>query len=1506
MAPIQQSVSTAASNSRSTSDLTTGSTRDFANSVHKVKESYSSNSSSISSSSHSDAAHSSMTGSRPGDATQQETLLPISSRGHFFSDAFFEDARQHFESAVRKVLERRGHSRSSVHDDLTSYRMLRQADLSESTQAATVTENATCHQVVMDVRDFTAGDVKVKVVDEDEVVVEGSVEQRSGGSVSKKSFRRSFTFPGLVKAADITSTMSSDGVLTVTVPKKEHVAQITNITVQESNTSADSARTNTSAQNAKTNINKTNTQTTSSADTAKTLAQAARQTSATTHSQSSSSVASSATTVDSSVRSASRESQQASDTTTTATAKDATFTKPASENDFPVQPSDLLLPISHGGLFFQDSFFAQAHQEFEEAMKKVLQSAGESPKADVMTSYRSLRERHLTDENQAVSRSEDSQQHKVVMDVRDFTAGDVKVKVVDEDEVVVEGSVEQRSGGSVSKKSFRRSFTFPGLVKAADITSTMSSDGVLTVTVPKKEHVGQITNITVQESNTKTNTSADSARTKTSAQNTKSREFQQASDTTNTTTATDAACTKPASENGFPAQPSDLLLPISHGGLFFQDSFFAQAHQEFEEAMKKVLQSAGEFPKADVMTSYRNLRERHLTDENQAVSRSEDSQQHKVVMDVRDFTAGDVKVKVVDEDEVVVEGSVEQRSGGSVSKKSFRRSFTFPGLVKAADITSTMSSDGVLTVTVPKKEHVAQITNITVQESNTKTNTSADSARTNTSAQNAKTNINKTNTQTTSSADTAKTLAQAARQTSATTHSQSSSSVASSATTVDSSVRSASRESQQASDTTTTATAKDATFTKPASENGFPAQPSDLLLPITHGGLFFQDSFFAQAHQEFEEAMKKVLQSAGESPKADVMTSYRSLRERHLTDENQAVSRSEDSQQHKVVMDVRDFTAGDVKVKVVDEDEVVVEGSVEQRSGGSVSKKSFRRSFTFPGLVKAADITSTMSSDGVLTVTVPKKEHVGQITNITVQESNTKTNTSADSARTNTSAQNTKTNSNKTNTVAGNTQTTTSADTATTLAQAARQTSATTHSQSSSSMASSATTVDSSVRSASREFQQASDTTNTTTATDAACTKPASENGFPAQPSDLLLPISHGGLFFQDSFFAQAHQEFEEAMKKVLQSAGEFPKADVMTSYRNLRERHLTDENQAMSRSEDSQQHKVVMDVRDFMAGDVKVKVVDEDEVVVEGSVEQRSGGSVSKKSFRRSFTFPGLVKAADITSTMSSDGVLTVTVPKKQSSCDVRVIGNSSTVRDAVATAEKQSSSSVSSSSTTVKESSSRTSVRDEGSSLHALNNMSSRTAAAGDRHQQQQVRAASQESATTSHGRRDAAGKSSWVLDSLLPVFPKGPFFHDSFFEESRQHFETAVKEALGRLGQEEEAAADDFSLYRSLRAKDMTDASQAVKVTEDEHGHQVVLDVRDFQGGDVRVKVVGSSQVQVEGRLEKEEGGRSSTRSFRRRFHLPGVLDVAAVTSALSSDGVLTIRAPKGRPAAGKPSC
>ena len=49
-------------------------------------------------------------------------------------------------------------------------------------------------------------------------------------------------------------------------------------------------------------------------------------------------------------------------------------------------------------------------------------------------------------------------------------------------------------------------------------------------------------------------------------------------------------------------------------------------------------------------------------------------------------------------------------------------------------------------------------------------------------------------------------------------------------------------------------------------------------------------------------------------------------------------------------------------------------------------------------------------------------------------------------------------------------------------------------------------------------------------------------------------------------------------------------------------------------------------------------------------------------------------------------------------------------------------------------------------------------------------------------------------------------------------------------------------------------------------------------------------------VEGQASCEEGASSSTLTFRRIFSLPSQADVAAITSALSSDGVLTIFTPK----------
>nr|XP_027228850.1 protein lethal(2)essential for life-like [Penaeus vannamei] len=146
----------------------------------------------------------------------------------------------------------------------------------------------------------------------------------------------------------------------------------------------------------------------------------------------------------------------------------------------------------------------------------------------------------------------------------------------------------------------------------------------------------------------------------------------------------------------------------------------------------------------------------------------------------------------------------------------------------------------------------------------------------------------------------------------------------------------------------------------------------------------------------------------------------------------------------------------------------------------------------------------------------------------------------------------------------------------------------------------------------------------------------------------------------------------------------------------------------------------------------------------------------------------------------------------------------------------------------------------------------------------------------------------------DSLLPIAEKGLFFDDSFFEDIRKHFETAIDQMLDSWG-EAKSVSDLMSSYRRVRNRNLQQENQVMAFSEDDQNHKVVLDVHDFKSGDVKVRVE-DNQVVVEGRVEKEEGDFKSMKSFCRRFNFPGKVDMEAVTSAMSSDGVLTVTAPK----------
>lgn len=82
---------------------------------------------------------------------------------------------------------------------------------------------------------------------------------------------------------------------------------------------------------------------------------------------------------------------------------------------------------------------------------------------------------------------------------------------------------------------------------------------------------------------------------------------------------------------------------------------------------------------------------------------------------------------------------------------------------------------------------------------------------------------------------------------------------------------------------------------------------------------------------------------------------------------------------------------------------------------------------------------------------------------------------------------------------------------------------------------------------------------------------------------------------------------------------------------------------------------------------------------------------------------------------------------------------------------------------------------------------------------------------------------------------------------------------------------------------------------KATKNKDGFQVSLDVEHFAPNEISVKTVDNSIV-IEGKHEEREDGESFvSRRFVRRYLLPEEFDVKEVSSALSSDGVLTVKAP-----------
>lgn len=175
--------------------------------------------------------------------------------------------------------------------------------------------------------------------------------------------------------------------------------------------------------------------------------------------------------------------------------------------------------IERRGAFGDDPFFKDSWEEWDQAMKNVVDRWDNQPTTTTTTTtthgpastetkstYRQIRSSNVTsDDSQAVSTTEEDDKYKIMIDVKDVKPEDINLKTVD-DTVVVEGKIEKKEGNAVSTQMFTRRFMLPSNVELNSISSALSRDGVLTISAPKKANQGATGRLTAPPSSSRNGT----------------------------------------------------------------------------------------------------------------------------------------------------------------------------------------------------------------------------------------------------------------------------------------------------------------------------------------------------------------------------------------------------------------------------------------------------------------------------------------------------------------------------------------------------------------------------------------------------------------------------------------------------------------------------------------------------------------------------------------------------------------------------------------------------------------------------------------------------------------------------------------------------------------------------------------------------------------------------------------------------------------------------------------
>jgi len=305
-----------------------------------------------------------------------------------------------------------------------------------------------------------------------------------------------------------------------------------------------------------------------------------------------------------------------------------------------------------------------------------------------------------------LSMKNDDAKMEISLNTSGYKPSELKVNVAD-GEISIEGKHEEKSeeGHTMVSRQFSRRYTLPAGAKLAEVESNLSQDGVMVITVPKEKKIQEI---------------KDEKKTQ-KVQEDKKMNVEH----------------KTSSVRKEDTTQSKSLIPMTMRDSFFDDPFFKDTWLDIETSQKNFFEQSRKRFEESMKGLKTNMISSNIFDENKnplhssawtfpevfgqnsdTIFSSKDSNQIRMVdddtkleisLDTTGYKPDELKVSA-GQGLICVEGKHEEKSeaGQVMVSRQFSKKYSMPASAKAEEVISNLSQDGVLVVSVPKREAIKQ------------------------------------------------------------------------------------------------------------------------------------------------------------------------------------------------------------------------------------------------------------------------------------------------------------------------------------------------------------------------------------------------------------------------------------------------------------------------------------------------------------------------------------------------------------------------------------------------------------------------------------------------------------------------------------------------------------------------------------------------------------------------------------------------------------------------------